>query len=311
MNAKSVIAGSAKGSKLPIALFRDMLRVVFSYPFWLFASIFSTVLNAALAPSQAWLWKQFVDGLKANGSADGSLFWKYVLLMGGLHAGLALLGFFDRVLNRAYDLRQIIYLQRTFLQRRPQEGGAQDVSRLLFDCDRAKGGLDLVYKDSWHIAAGIISVLVWQLKLAPAWIPALVISSVMPLLIVFAFGRFIQKASHNILQLQSSIATSTSTQEKRQLFSHQEEFFRQSVRLESLLAGTDTVIEVMKWVGLLLLILVNSSFHLGLVPAEIKPGDLILFAMNVDSLSKPLGDIGRLYSKARQAYPALLRVLQP
>ena len=295
----------------PVSLLRDMLRVLLAYPYWLTASILSTVLNAALAPSQAWLWRDFVDGMKASGSVDGSILFKYVFLFGGIHAGLGLLRLLDRVLNRAYDLRQIIHLQRTYLARRQQEQDAQDISRLLFDCDRAKGGLDLIYKDSWQIVAGIVSVLIWQLKLAPAWIPALIVGTVPPVLIVFVFGGWIQKASSNILQLQSRIAASTRDVEKQALFKNQESFFHQSVKLELFMSSTDTVMEVAKWLCLLVLVLVNAVFHLELLPREVHPGDLVLFAMNMDSLSKPLGDVGRLYSKVRQTYPALLRVLQP
>ncbi|MBP5975156.1 ABC transporter ATP-binding protein [Brasilonema sp. CT11] len=313
MNPRVTIASQAarvvRRSKLA-SLFVDMLRVLLTHPYWLTASIISTVVNAALAPSQAWLWKKFLDNIKASG-VDSSVFLKYVLVFGGLHAILGLLGLIDKVLNRAYDLRQVIKLQRTYLERRQQEEGSQDISRLLFDCDKAKGGLDLIYKDSWHIVAGIVSVLIWQLRLAPQWIPALIMGTVLPVLLVFAFGRFIQSASQNILHLQSRIAASTSEREKLELFSHQESFFRQSVKLEFFLSGTDTVMEVMKWLGLLLLIVISLVFHLKLLPEEIKPGDLILFAMNIDSLSKPVGDFGKLYSKARQAYPALRRVLQP
>jgi ABC-type multidrug transport system fused ATPase/permease subunit len=228
-----------------------------------------------------------------------------------LHAGLSLLDFLNKVLNRAYDLRQIISLQRTYLERRGQEQGAQDISRILFDCQQAKPGLDIIYKDSWNIIAGTASVIIWQLKLAPQWAPALLIGVIPPVLIVLTFGRFIQKASLNVLKLQGKIAASTSVQKKLALFAHQESFFRQSVRLELFMSGTDMIMNLVKWSGLLLLVLISLVFHLGLLPQEIKAGDLILFAMNMDTLSKPLGDVGRLYSKVRQTYPALLRVLQP
>lgn len=131
------------------------------------------------------------------------------------------------------------------------------------------------------------------------------------MVIVFAFGRFIQKTSLNILKLQGKIAASTGKHEQAELFTHQESFFRQSVRLEFFMSGTDMVMEIVKWLGLLLIVLISSWFHLGLLPQEIQAGDLILFAMNLDTLSKPVGDVGKLYSKFRQAYPALVRVLQP
>jgi hypothetical protein len=47
-----------------VSLLRDMLRILLMHPYWLVASFAFTILTAALAPSQAWMWKSFIDGLK-------------------------------------------------------------------------------------------------------------------------------------------------------------------------------------------------------------------------------------------------------
>ncbi|MBV8883600.1 MAG: hypothetical protein JO235_06310 [Chroococcidiopsidaceae cyanobacterium CP_BM_RX_35] len=61
-----------------------MLRILLIHSYWLIASVAFTVLTAALAPSQAWMWKSFIDGLKADGSTTSSSLLSYVLLFGGL-----------------------------------------------------------------------------------------------------------------------------------------------------------------------------------------------------------------------------------
>ena len=171
--------------------------------------------------------------------------------------------------------------------------------------------MDILYKDAWKIVTGTISVIVWQLTLAPEWLPALIFAVLPPILIVFVFGRFIQKISQELLQLQGKIASSTSDNQKLELFAHQESFFKRTIRLEIIKKGAEVIIDLLTWVGLLLLILLASIFDFGLLPRQIQAGDLALFAVNLNLLSKPIGQIGKVYNKGREAYPALLRILQP
>ncbi|YAF95554.1 MAG: ABC transporter ATP-binding protein [Nodularia sp. CChRGM 3473] len=304
-----------KPQKIPgkhlISLCKDMVQVLLLHPFWLAASIISTVLSVAFEPSLAWIGKTFVDQLKLRETVLNATLMNDVLIFTGVLMGLGILKFGDKILNKIYDLRLMIGLQRTYLQRQKQNLGGEDISRLLYDCDQAKQGMDILYKDAWKIVTGTISVVVWQLNLAPEWLPALLFAVLPPILVVFFFGRFVQKISQELLNLQSKIASSTSDNQKLELFAYQESFFKQTIRLEFVKKGAEVIIDLLTWVGLLLLILLAFIFDFGLLPRQIEAGDIALFAVNLNFLSKPIGDIGKVYNKGREAYPALLRVLQP
>jgi len=294
-----------------LVLGREVMQVILSQPLWLLLSIASTIVHAALEPSLAWMGKSFVDDLQGQDTAlQGSLL-NYALVFGGVITGLAVIKFGNQILNKVYESRLIIVLQRAYLERRGASRGAEDVSRLLYDTEQAKRGLDIIYKDSWKIVSQTVSVVVWQLSLAPQWLPALVLTVVPPMALVLLFGRWIQQASLEILGLQGQIAGSTGRDRQLQLFRHQESFFRYGVRLEALKAGAEVMMDLLTWFGLLLLAILALVVNLKILPQEITAGDLALFAVNLNLLSKPLGEIVKVYNKGRESYPAVLRVLQP
>jgi ABC-type multidrug transport system fused ATPase/permease subunit len=294
-----------------LVLTRNILVVIFRHPFWLAASIISTIIHAALEPSLAWIGKSFVEKLQVDGDAIGSSLMEYALVFGGLIVGLGVTKFGNQILNKIYESRLIIVLQRAYLELRGKERGAEDVSRILYDCEQAKKGLDILYKDSWKIVSQTISVVVWQLTLAPSWLPALFLTVIPPLFLVFTFGRLIQGASKEILGLQGKIANSTDRKKSLELFTHQEAFFRHSLRLEFFKSGAEVLMELLTWIGLLLLVMLALVFDLGILPRNIQAGDLALFAVNLNLLAKPLGEIVKVYNKGRESYPAVVRVLQP
>jgi ABC-type multidrug transport system fused ATPase/permease subunit len=294
-----------------ISLVVDMLRVLCSYPGWFIAAIISTVVVASVEPSLAWMGKSFVDGLK-KGNAEASIsLIDYLVKFGGLLFGLGIIKFCDKIIDKIFELKLVIRLQRVYLERRGQDRGMEDVSRVIFDCNRAKAGLDIIHKDSWKIVFQTISVIVWQLTLAPEWLPALVIAVVPPVLIGFVFGKFIQRTSLNLLRAQENIASTTREAQRLEFFQHQQTFFQQTIRMEMFKSGTEILMDLLTWFGLLVLVILASTFHWGIVPKDIQAGDLLLFYVNLNLLSKPLSDIVKVYNKGREAYPALIRVLRP
>ncbi|MCG6135790.1 MAG: ABC transporter ATP-binding protein [Nostoc sp. LLA-1] len=292
-------------------LLLDMAQVLLTYPQWLTAAIISTVVVAALEPSLAWMGKKVVDDLKDGGTDLSTSLPNYVFVFGGLLIGLGLIKFGDKLIDKIYETRLIICLQRTYLQRRGKERGTEDISRILYHCNRAKPGLDIIHKDSGKIVAQTVSVILWQLTLAPAWLPALLIAVIPPILIGFVFGRVIQISSLKMLTAQENIAASTTEAKKLELIEHQESFFRHTIRLEVFKSGTEILMDLLTWFGLLVLVLLSVVFHVGVVPQDIQAGDLVLFWGNLNLLSKPLGSIVKVYNKAREAYPALVQVLRP
>jgi ABC-type multidrug transport system fused ATPase/permease subunit len=288
-----------------------MFQVLLTYPGWFAASILSTIVVVGLEPSLAWLSKTVVDDLKKGKvDLDASLL-RYALIFGGLLLGLGLLKFGDKLIDKIYELKLVIRLQQIYLQRRTQDRGIEDVSRVIFDCEKSKAGLDIIHKDAGKIIFQTISVIVWQFSLAPQWLPALLIAVFPPILVGFVFGRFIQRSSLNRLKAQQAIASSTGAHQQAEFQQQQQHFFRHTLQLEIFKSSTEILMDLVTWFGLLMLILTSIVFHLGLVPQQIEAGDLALFFVNLNLLSKPLGEIVKVYNKSREAYPALVRVLRP
>ncbi len=136
----------------------------------------------SLEPSLAWLSKTVIDDLKkGKGDLDASLL-HYGMVFGGLLLGLGILKFGDKLIDKIYELKLVICLQRLYLQRRPEDRGVEDISRVIFDCEKSKVGLDIIHKDAGRIIFQTIAVIVWQFSLAPQWLPALLIAVVPPFL---------------------------------------------------------------------------------------------------------------------------------
>lgn len=289
----------------------DMFQVLLTYPGWFAASILSTIVVVSLEPSLAWFSKKVVDDLKkGNVDLDASLL-QYGMIFGGLLLGLGLLKFGDKLIDKIYELKLVIRLQRLYLQRRTQDRGVEDISRVIFDCEKSKAGLDIIHKDAGKIIFQTISVIVWQFSLAPQWLPALLIAVFPPILVGFLFGSLIQRASLNRLRAQQAIASSTGVHQQSEFQQSQHQFFRSTLRMEVFKSSTEILMDLVTWFGLLMLVLASSVFQLGLLPQQIEAGDLSLFVVNLNLLSKPLGEIVKVYNKGREAYPALLRVLRP
>ncbi|MBF2017860.1 MAG: ABC transporter ATP-binding protein [Rivularia sp. T60_A2020_040] len=294
-----------------LSLFQDMLRVMLSYPKWFAAAILSTIIVAAVEPSIAGLGKVTVDNFKKGGSDIYASLPNYIVMFAAYFFLMGLLKFGDKVIDKTYETLLIITLQRTYLQRRGAERGIEDVSRILYDCNRAKPGLDILHKDSWRIVSLTISVIIWQLNLAPELLPALFIAVLPPVLIGFFFGPFLQKASLNMMKIQENIAASTADDKRNELFAHQKLFLRQVMRLESFKGASEILIDLVSWFGILVVAVMAFVFDIGIVPKDIQAGDLVLFWTNLNLLAKPLNDIVKVYNKARESYPALIRVLRP
>jgi ABC-type multidrug transport system fused ATPase/permease subunit len=292
-------------------LFVDMLRVLLAYPKWFIAAVLSTVIVAAVEPSIAALGKATVDALKkGTGDLYASLP-NYIVMFAIYFFVMGLLKFGVKMIDKTYETILIISLQRTYLQRRGQERGVEDVSRILYDCNRAKPGLDIIHKDSWRIISLTISVIIWQLNLAPQLLPALFIAVLPPVLIGFLFGPYLQKASLNMMKIQENIAASTADDKRNDLFAHQRSFLRQVVHLEAFKGASEIIMDLLTWFGILIVAVLAFVFHIGIVPKDIQAGDLFLFWTNLNLLAKPLNDIVKVYNKARESYPALIRVLRP
>ncbi|MBF2057590.1 MAG: ABC transporter ATP-binding protein [Cyanobacterium sp. T60_A2020_053] len=304
-----------KKNPLPPNLVRigkDLFKLLWIYPGWMIAAILSTVIVSALEPTKAWMSKSFLDDLKDNSDLNISdSLHEYIIKFGGIFLALALLNFGDKIIDKIFETKMILCLQRTYLERRKKEETTEDISRILFDCSKAKPAIDVIHKDGWKIVSQVISVVVWQVNLAPEWIPALLIAVLPPMFMGFIFSKFIQQASLEMLETQQEIASSTSKDKNVEFARHQDSFLKQVMKLEMFKQGTEVLVDFLTWFGLFILVIVATILPIDILPQEITAGDLVLFWINLNLLSKPLGEIAKVYNKARESYPALTRVLTP
>jgi hypothetical protein len=292
-------------------LFAEMLRVMVTYPQWLAAAIVTTIVTASLSPTMALINKKALDEFqKGNFQINLDDLLKYILITGVISAGLTVLKILDKIVDKVYETKLLTTLQRTYLRRRINECETEDIARIVYDCGRAKAGLDIIHKDSWKIVFQIISVLLFQITLAPTWFPALVISVLPPLFTGLFFGPSVRRTSEKILKAQGDLVKYTSATQDSLFASHQERFFRQVIRMDVLKATMDNSMDLIGWLGLIGYLLLATRFK-GLLPEKILLGDILLFSTNLGLLSKTFGEIIKVNNKCQEAYPALVRVLLP
>lgn len=289
----------------------DCLRVVLMNR-WVVGILLGALAGkAALEPASAWITKRVLEIAGQPGFAVPALVSELGLLFVAIMGGITLFGFIEKLANKAVEVRLIITFQRLYLDRREDEHGARDVSQVLYGCEQAKKAAEVLYKESWKITVSVISVLVWQVSLGPEWIPLMLLSVTPALALAWGFGPGIQRLSGAILDLQSLLAHTTPRAGRAAFDRHQEHWFRHSLMLELRKWIVEDGLDVVMWTALGTLILVSWHFDLWLLPDEIALGGAAAFAINARLLAKPLGDIGKVYSKWREAYPAAARVFTP
>lgn len=263
--------------------------------------------QAALQPASAWITKRILDLVEAKATTVEQIVLDFGLLFIAIVGGLTALKFGEKVANKAVEVRLIITLQRIYLERRREEDSTRDVTQILWGCEAAKKGLEVFYKDGWKIVVTTISVLLWQVSLGAEWIPLMLMAVIPSLLLVWFFGPPIQRRSLEILNLQSDLAASTSRSASGVFTRHQESWFRNAVGLEILKWFADDGLDVIMWTVLGGLVLIAYIFDLGVLPDDIELGAAAAFMINVKLLAAPLSDIGKVYTKWREAYPAMDR----
>jgi len=290
---------------------RDCLRVVLMNRLIVGIMLAALAGKAALEPASAWITKRVFEISGQPGFEIPMLVSELGLLFIAIMGGLTLLGFVEKLSSKAVDIRLIITFQRLYLDGSRGENGARDVSQILFGCEQAKKAAEVLYKDAWKIVTTVVSVLVWQVSLGPEWIPLMLLSVLPSLAIAWTFGPGIQRLSLTILDLQGMLAGTLGREQRPQFSGHQEHWFKAAMLLEIRKWIADDALDVLMWIFLGMLIAVSWVFDLWLLPDEIALGGAAAFLINARLLAKPLGDIGKVYTKWREAYPAANRVFAP
>ncbi|MCD8513516.1 MAG: hypothetical protein LRY63_09385 [Nitrincola sp.] len=289
----------------------EMMRVLLNLRWILIGFLSLAALGAALAPAFAWLSKTTVQRIELGEIDPFALLPEFLPIFLAIILGLVLADFGESILSKLMETRLIIVMQRSYLERHQQGNVSQDVAHMLFGSDVAKKGFQVIYKDIWTIITVTTSVLLWQLSLGAQWVPFLIFSMFPTIYFVWYFGHRISHTSLHILDTQSSIAETTVRRDQSSLYGHQERYYLAVLRLHILKWLAENASDLVLWASFGLLALLAMWFGLGPSLRDISLAELTALAINLKLLSKPLGNVGRVYTRWQEAYPALMRSLLP
>lgn len=286
----------------------EMLRTVLGLKWYVAALMLVLTCKAALTPSLSWLAKIGVDTLQAPGATITGIIAvigiPFVLIM----AGKLVTEFGEKIASKTTEQRLIIALQRIYLKRRGAERPARDVTQILYGSEVAKKGFEVIYKDVWRIGSAIIAIILWQLSLSPSWLPILVLSIVPALLFTWLVGPRIQHSSRFVLALQKALAARTGSLRKGDFERSQERLFKSTILLEIFKWLAERGMDVVLWLSFGLWVGFSVFLDLGLLPDNRDVSTASGVAVNLALLAVPLSDIGKVYTKWREALPALEKV---
>ena len=289
----------------------DIWSVLWSSPFWFVAHIAALAALSTLEPSVAWVAQDAVGALeKAQGALAG-----IVLPNAGLYLsialGLSLLRMAEHMANKVYESTVVFALQRMMLRRRPEVRPGEDVTRMVYDCIEAKKSLSPLYTNLWRDLFKLAAVALWQLSLAPAWLPALTLSLLPPVLGILWLAPHIQKAKRRVLEDNCRVTAHAPEGVTAGLLSSQRRLLGRFVTLEAWTGGMEALIRLSAWPMLLALVLVCHALDLPLIPESLAMGDLAAVLVGLALIQKPVAELGKSYVTLRGNWPALMRSMYP
>ncbi|MEX2491676.1 MAG: hypothetical protein WD425_07925 [Nitrospirales bacterium] len=293
-------------------LFMELMGIMFRHPWLLTAAILPNMITPALEPAQAWIAKNVLNGI-TEGEATFPIedLLPYVWIAVAVFVGLGLLHLAEKISNRMLDDRLFIELQRTWFDRRGQRCPGEQVARAMNDCESARKVLDLFQKELWTVVIGLPAVVIWQLSLAPEWLPALLLAASPPFIAALFFGGLIQNASLRVLRFVAAVGSAVASGDRADLYVQQENFYRNRVLFEVWKQCSETTAEFARWLGIVMVLLISVSGVWAVVPPEVTAGEVGLFLVNVSLLAKPLAEVAKVHNKIREGWPGVCRTLRP
>jgi hypothetical protein len=293
-------------------LLREIVRVPFYHPVLMVSSILPNAIEPAIAPIQAWIAREVLDRV-AKGESTFTLrdLLPYVATAVACYGGLACLYLFNRVTNVILDGRVRIDLQRTWFARRPPGDAGAQVAQAFNDCAQAHIFLEMFQSEIWRVVIGLPAVLIWQVTLGPEWLTALLVAALPPFLFAATFGGRLQHNSEHMLRRLSGMGAAVAANRKRDLYLHQERWYRHSIRFECFKVPSTMGPEVTMWIGVLLVVALTWGDVWALVPESVTAGQVGVFLVNLRLLTVPLVELSKLYMRVRANWPGVVRVLRP
>jgi len=283
----------------------DMLRTLYAIRLYVLALLLALTAKAGVTPGLSWIAKEGVAAIQSSGATISGVIAAVGLPFLLLVTAGAFTEFGEKLTSKATEQRLIILLQRIYLSRRTDERAAKDVTQILFGSEVAKKGFEVIYKDTWRLTSMIGSIVIWQLTISPAWVPLLLASILPAIAFVWLVGPHIQRISQSVLALQRMLAARTRGRRRGDFERSQERLFRSTLWLEIMKFVAERGMAAVLWLAFGLCVGLSIVLDLGLVPEDRDVAVASGFAVNLALLAGPLGEIGKVYTKWREAMPAL------
>ena len=289
----------------------DIWNVVWSSPLWFVAHLATLAAFNLLEPGLAWVAQ---DAVKALEQVQGSL--RAIALPNAdlylaLAFGLAALRLAEHLARKVYESTIVFALQRVMLHRRPGARPNEDVTRMVYDCLEAKKSLSPLYSNLWRDSFRFVSVVAWQLALAPAWLPALLLSLLPSVLGILWLAPRLQRAKLQVLEDNCRVTAHAPEGASAGLLRSQHRLLGRFVKLEAWTGGMEALLSLSAWPMLLLLVTACHALDLPLIPERLALGDLAAVLVGLSLIYKPMSELGKSYATLRGNWPALMRTLYP
>jgi ABC-type multidrug transport system fused ATPase/permease subunit len=246
------------------------------------------------------------------GRFAGSPLFGLIMAWLGVSLTLNLGKFAAKLLQNLYKIRLVIELQRDYFRHGNRDSGHNvgHTTHMLYGSKEGCKALEVVYKDGWEIIIRVISVLFWQMHLGMEWLPLLVIACMPTAVMLGWLGAKMRGVSAEILNQQHCIAKEGRPERQRALHTWQERWFRSEIRSEVLKWFIEDGLDMVLWTIVGLLLLLSLFMQLPLIPDTLELSGLTAFLINVKLMAKPLNDVGKVYAKWQEAYPAFVNTVR-
>lgn len=295
-----------------MALLRELAAMMLAHPWLLALTVLPNIISPAVAPVQAWLAKEVLQEV-SQGERLFSLaeLLTYAPLAIGIFLGLSCLHIVEKVTNRMYDDRLLIDVQRRWFEIRGDGCAGDHVAKATNDCKNVVKLFDLAQKEIWVVIVGVPAVVIWQIKLAPEMLQALLVSAFVPFIASLAFGALIQSLSHSGLILFSGVSSAVAQGNRTRLHEEQEKLYVNRVKFELTKQVSEAIGDFAFWLSLVFLLLVSLSGVWKLLPAELTAAQIGVFLVNLKLLNQPLSAVTKMHNKIRESWPSVRRALRP
>jgi hypothetical protein len=304
----------------PFIFLKDASRVILCCPVWLLLNVgLLSAYNAANSSLAPQVIKSITDSIVKHSGPLSSLqiphLGTYILIA----VALGVLDPLSDLVRSIYESNVVFRLQRLMLRRRyggrdAPEAHQEFVARMVYDCLEAKRGLSPFFYEFWRYMPRLIATIGWQLTIAPAWLPALLITTAPALVGVILFTPALQRIKKHQLELNAGVAVQAGPDQwvsDDNLHMEQRGLLRQFVNEKLASGGMELVISLSSWPMLLALVLIGPHVDLHLLPEEVKAGEFAAFVYNMRSIIPPVRELGMIYTKLRGRWPAIVRVMYP